>query len=124
MTTTEEKDPRDILADWYEANPEKYEPMSYGDHTIGKDMLNSGLDAHLRTGICPAGGLCASGLRNVGLRINGEAWGPIWYASVLAREISDWVLCIDTDWRTREEVIDALRVRTYPFDNETLGIEG
>ena len=109
-----DKDPRDVLADYYAADPARYTPMHFGDRK----------DGTLRP-CCPAGGLVTLGA------IPEDRKDPV--ANPNAVPVSSWVLgeiddagmgsrSLNIDFAPLDKVLRHLRERLFPFDDKTLGL--
>jgi hypothetical protein len=109
-----DKDPRDVLADYYEEDPARYLPLRFGNQKNG--VLQP---------CCPAGGLVTLGA------IPEDRMDPV--ANPNAVPVSHWVLGeiddagMGTPWPDRDlaplgKVLRHLRERLFPFDDKTLGL--
>ena len=97
-----EPDPRDVLADYWEADPSRYLMTDYFGPGYSTVSPPGRLDD--TTGCCSAGGLIALGV------LPDSSQGYDHY-----QPYSRW-----TFDHTVEEAIKALRERSYPFDDETI----
>ena len=109
-----DKDPRDVLADYYAEDPARYTPMCFGDQENG--VLQP---------CCPAGGLVTLGV------IPRDRMDPI--ENPDAVPVSPWVLgeidddgrkwcSLNSDHASLDKVLRHLRERLFPFDDKTLGL--
>lgn len=97
-----EPDPRDVLADYWEADPSRYLMTDYFGPGYSTVSPPGRLDD--TTGCCSAGGLVALGV----LPDSSQGYGHY-------RPYSVWTLD-----HSVEEAIKALRERSYPFDDKTI----
>lgn len=97
-----EPDPRDVLADYWEADPSRYIEYNYFGPGYSADFPPERLED--TTGCCSAGGLIALGV------LPDSSQGYDRY-----NPYNVW-----TFDHSVEEAIKALRERSYPFDDKTI----
>ena len=96
-------DPRDVLADYWEADPSRYLIGAY--YGTGYSTVYPPERLEDTTGCCSAGGLIALGVLPHNEQSNYDRY----------RVFGLWACT-----HTAEEAIKALRERSYPFDDETI----